>query len=391
MPSVLFINRVHPPDPGATGLCLAELAHGLAARGWAVTVVTEGTAVDVAGPVRVVRTGTGIDSEGPRGVAAYAASLGRLMRAALRQPPHDVVVALSDPPLLALAGWVVARARGSAVVHWCHDFYPPLLPVVAPRLPGLAVRMATVAARLCLNRHDAVVAIGRCMIRRMEALGLSSERLRLIPNWAEPGIRDDPEAGAAFRRAHGLEGRFVVLYAGNLGLVHPLDAVIAAARDVPDNVVFVIAGQGRGRAALERVARGISSILFLPWQPEDRLPGLLAAADLHVVAMDERAAGLLVPRKAAAALAAGKPCLFLGPADCEAALRIAERGCGLVLPPGDGAALSAVVRAYCDDSRRREREGRAALTAAAEWTAGQAVERFDALLADLIHTERPDG
>src|SRR5690606_39937425 len=75
-----------------------------------------------------------------------------------------------------------------------------------------------------------------------------SDKVRVIPNfidtdWIRPGPKEN-----SYRREYGLEGKRVVMYAGNVGLSQSLDLVLAAAAHLahdPD-VVFVINGGGAG-------------------------------------------------------------------------------------------------------------------------------------------------
>jgi colanic acid biosynthesis glycosyl transferase WcaI len=114
-PSILFINRVFPPDRGATGRCLADLASRFAARGWRVTVLAGG---DPSSPHDSLGSSLGLTvvRAGPSGGGVtvrsidYAFAPGRLLVAALKLPRHDVVVTMTDPPLLAVIGPIL-RAR----------------------------------------------------------------------------------------------------------------------------------------------------------------------------------------------------------------------------------------------------------------------------------------
>lgn len=382
MRSILFVNRVFPPQRGATGRCLADLGGRLAAAGWRVTVLCDGDGpVDAPPGVTVVRTGRSIADDGRPSARSYLRSLARLAFGALRLPRQDVVVTMTDPPLLALSGPMLAAWHRAAAIHWCQDLYPDLLPALGVATP---VRLAGLLARWmrrALRAHDGVVAIGRCMGERLARSGVDAARITVLPNWPDPAIRQDADAAALVRRGLGLDGRFVVTYAGNFGLAHPLDAVVDAAasleRDCPD-VMFLMVGDGRGHgAAVARAAAiGLTNLLTLPFQPTERIGAVLGAADLHLVTMKASAEGMLVPCKATGALAAHRPCLFLGPAGSEAARRIRERRCGMVLEPGDAAGLATAIAAYRNDPRRLAEEGRRAGLAAAEWTADAAAERF---------------
>ncbi|MDQ2105655.1 glycosyltransferase family 4 protein, partial [Azospirillum isscasi] len=345
VPSILFVNRVFPPDKGATGRCVFDLAERMAAMGWRVTVVADGHGPSEAPPgVTVRRAGGGsADVREPPGdarltVRGYLAAAARLVHRALRLPRHDVVVTMTDPPLLACAGPLIAARHGAASIHWSQDVYPALLPVLGVRLPEPLMRMAQRASVQALGRHDAVVAIGRCMARRLAAAGVPAERIAVLPNWPDPRIRPVPRAGNPFRLEHGLEDRFTVAYSGNMGLAHPMDAVMDAAallaRSDPGIRILLI-GEGRRRTAVAEAVerRGLTNVRLLPLQPPERLGESLSAADVHLATMDERAEGLLVPSKVAGALAAGRPCLFLGPAGSDAAALL--EGCGDRLAPDD--------------------------------------------------------
>lgn len=377
-PSILFVNRVFPSDRGASGRCLADLAERAARAGWRVTVLADG-----AGPaealcgVAVVRAGG--RGEGRPGLRGYLAALIRLTVRALALPRHDVVVTMTDPPLLALAGPLLAMRHGAAV-HWCHDLFPALLPVLGVRLPSAVVRPLEGAMAAALRRHGRVIAIGRCMAGRLRALGVREPAV--VPNWGDPAIRPLPRAASGLRAELELGERFTVAYAGNFGLAHPLGGLLAAAADLPE-VAFLLVGDGRRHAAVAEAAGRLDNVRLLPFQPSGRLSDTLAAADLHVAVMDPRAEGLLVPCKVYGALAAGRPCLFLGPAGGEAARLLAEHGCGAVLDPGDAAGLAAAVRAYVADPARRAVEGARALAAAEAWNADAAAARFLALVAAL--------
>ena len=396
VPSIIFVNRVFPPDRGATGRCLHDLATRMVDAGWRVTVVADGKASRSHAPdgIALHRTGGGVpDGERPD-ARAYLRSLCRLAGRALCLPRHDVVVTMTDPPMLALAGPMLAARHGAASLHWCQDLYPDLLPVLGVRMPSMVRRLAGRGMARSLCRHDAVIAIGRCMRDRIAAMGVKGERLRLLPNWPDPAIRPRSEEGSMFRRSLGVEdgeGRFVVAYSGTLGLAHPMDGVLEAAARLQDSdpdILFLLTGEGRGFAAAEGEARrrGLRNLRRLPWQPADRLAESLSAADLHLVTMHPAAEGMLVPSKLAGVQAAGRPCLFLGPRGSEAAARVA--GCGLVIDPFDGAAIADAVRSYAADPVRCAAEGAHAAGRSAVWTADRAATAFAAIAEGLLPARR---
>lgn len=377
-PSVLFVNRVFPPDRGATGRCLADLAVRMAEAGWRVTVLADGRApVEAPRGVTLVRTGGDL-REGGGLAAGYLGALRRLVARGLALPRHDLIVTMTDPPLLALAGPALAARHRAAALHWCHDLYPALLPVLGVGVPAPVHALLDRAMRTALRRYNGVLAIGRCMEARLARDGV--ERVTLLPNWADPQVAPVAHERNAWRREQGIGERFTVAYSGNFGLAHPMGAVIEAAGALPD-VDWLLIGDGRGHARVrEAVAeRRLANVRLLPPQPADRLAESLSAADLHLVTMDPRALGLLVPCKAAGAMAAGRPCVFMGPEGNEAALRIVEEGCGAVLGPGDAVGLARAIRRYATDPELCTGQGRRAAEAARRWDADAAALRFLAL------------
>jgi glycosyltransferase involved in cell wall biosynthesis len=392
--SVLFINRVYPPAPGATGDLLAVLAEDLAARGWRVTVIAgrpagvtvraeerRGVCLEWVGGLPFTRASHWRRALGY--LSLYPAMLWR----AWRLPRHDVAVFLTDPPLQFLLGGWVRLLKGSRLVHWAQDIYPELAEElgVLRRSGWLARCLRRLAAR-ALRRFDAVVVIGACMRERMLARGLAPARVLTIPNWADTAVVKPLSREHNRRRAEwGVADRFVVMYAGNFGLAHDFTAVLDAAavlqRERPD-VVFVLVGEGprlkdvQGRAAAE----GLNNIRFLPPQPGERLAETLAAGDVHLVSMQDALCGLVVPSKIYGVLAAGRPAIFLGPAESEAAQLLNAEKCGTVLPRADGRELAAAIAHWADNDAARTAAGQRARRTAESGDRAAAVARFDRVL-----------
>ncbi|MEQ9642144.1 MAG: glycosyltransferase [Alphaproteobacteria bacterium] len=145
---------------------------------------------------------------------------------------------------------------------------------------------------------------------------------------------------------------------------------------------FVFVGDGPRLAWVQEqvAARALANISFLPFQPEAKLAESLSAADLHLVTMEPHLSGLVVPSKVYGVMAAGRPCLFLGPADSEAARLLQDHDAGSVVE-GD---LAATIRAWLSDTDRRHEAGARARAAAEAWGPTNAAEKFDTVLRQAI-------
>ena len=343
----LLLNQTFHPDVMATGQYLTEVALRLVERGHQVTVVTSRRAYDQPEAqfsrhetwrgiriYRVASTGFGKGAKWRR--AADFASFITLcaLRVALL-PRHDVVVALTTPPLISFLGATLAWLRGSRFFYWVMDFNPDeAIAAGWLRHGSLAARLLEWMSRFSLRRAKKVIALDRFMRDRIVAKGIAATKVAVIPPWShDTEVRFDPEGRERFRKAHGLDRKFVVMYSGNHSPVHPLETLLAAAGQLasdPD-IVFCFVGGGsewrKIRQGVEEsrkqkaeagapsplVPRHSGNILCLPYQPLDQLAGSLSAADLHVVVMGNGFVGLVHPCKVYNILNVAAPVLYIGP------------------------------------------------------------------------------
>ncbi len=350
-PRVIFLNRVYWPDEAATAQLLHDLALALAERGWPVEVIAAGADATMEPGVHVHRTGGTVTHGGLFSrTRNYLAFLRRARaRLAATLQPGDIVVPMTDPPMLGAAVAPVARSRGARIVHWVQDIYPEV--VIAHAGAWLALPLAPLRWRRNVGWRtaDACVTVGEEMGAHLHGEGVTPGNVRVIPNWAPRELGAEPahEAVAAYRREWGLEDRFLVAYSGNLGRVHEFDAVLAAAADLrsaPD-IAFAFVGGGARFEELRRVvaARGLANVRFFPPQPRARLAAALAAADAHLVTLRPGFGQLVNPSKLAGVLAAARPVLFVGPTQGAIARLLEAEDCGLAFPPDDGPGLAAAI------------------------------------------------
>ena len=199
---------------------------------------------------------------------------------------------------------------------------------------------------------DRVVVLSRDMQSRIVAWGVPAERIVCLPNWIDTRQVRPLKLANAFRERHDFNGRFVVMYSGNLGLCQRLEDVIVAAdhlRQRPD-ILFVLVGGGAKEKELKQQALdlGLSNVRFLGYQPKHQLADSLSAAELHLVPLDPRVASCLMPSKLYGVLASGTPLVAVAPDDCELADLTRDHEIGIVTPPGDPAALAAAIAGLAD-------------------------------------------
>ncbi|MEY2411133.1 MAG: colanic acid biosynthesis glycosyl transferase WcaI [Verrucomicrobiota bacterium] len=395
---VLFLNRVCPPADGATGRLLAELAPALVRRGCEVTIVTS----QAGGNAPASETIDGVHFERVNAARLVRASHWRralgyltvypaLLLRVLRLPRADVVVTMTDPPLLALLGPIVRAIKGCRLVHWAQDLYPEVaVELGVLRKEGALARLCTCLSSWAVRQHDRTIVVGRCMKEKLTRRGLPADSIRVIPNWTR-SVEPLAHSENRFRREHKLEGRWVVMYSGNLGLAHPFQAVVDAAGFLqsghPD-ILFLIVGAGPRLAEVRRdvESRALANVRFLPAQSSENLAHSLGAADLHLASMLENLCGLVVPSKVYGILAAGRPCIFLGPRLCEAARVIDEFQCGAIAASDDGMALARCLVEWSKDPQRCRQAGARASQAATQFSLETAAPLFYETLVEAAQT-----
>jgi glycosyltransferase involved in cell wall biosynthesis len=178
------------------------------------------------------------------------------------------------------------------------------------------------------------------MAQRLIEEGGAGENIRIIPNWSDgSAIYPTAPDENPLRAQWGLKRRFVVGYSGNMGRVHEFGTLLEAAERLRDDprVVFLFIGDGFHRSRIERRAqqKGLSNIMFQPFQPRERLAHSLCVPDVHVISLRQDMDGLVVPSKLYGVLAAGRPPLFIGAEQGDVAHILRTQGCGLVVREGD--------------------------------------------------------
>lgn len=398
-PRLLVLGLNYAPEPIGIGPYTAGLAEGLAARGWDVDVVAgkpyypAWRAMDCpddgpAGGVNIVRR--------PHYIPARPTALRRVLHhlsfAASAVPPMvaragdkpDLVLAVCPALLAVPTAWLAARRARAPL--WLHvqDFEAEAATATGlVRQRSIAARVALAAERLLLRRADVASSIGPAMMRKLNgklAPGTPTIELRNWANHAAPVAE-----GRDYRREWGLGDRTVALYSGNIANKQGLELVIDAARALAarKDIAFVICGEGPNRARLQALAAGLDNIQFHDLQPARDVPALMRMADIHLLPQLAEAAGLVLPSKLTNMLASGRPVVATAAAGTNLAGEI--DGCGIAVPPGNGALIAEAVVRLADAPEVARALGQAAQQRAADvWDRDAILNRADARLRAWI-------
>lgn len=404
---ILLLAQHYAPEEVSGAVLATELAEDLVQRGRQVTFVTcapnypEGRVfagyrnalVDEQyhNGVRVVRVWSYISPSKVflsrlfnYGTFSLMALLG-----GLKAGKPDIVFSYSPPLPLGVSAWCLSRLWRVPWVLRVEDLYPDAAVAVGMLRNPTVIRFFSWLERFLYRQADHVSLISEGFRRNLLAKGVFSEKLSVTPVWADPDIVRPLPKDNDFRREYGLEGAFVVMYAGALGHTSSLEDVLDAAGLLlgQSDVRFVIVGEGVKKDALMQTAqqRKLDNVLFLPFQPRKRFAELLAAADVGLVTLNTQSSSYSLPSKIFNIMASGRSILAITPPDSEIAALVTEGQCGVNLSPGDPQRVAEVVRGWQRDPgqlTQMGQNGRAMLESL--FSRSRCVESFAQLLAETV-------
>ena len=403
------------PDVAPTGVVISEIVRGLVSRGHEVDVVTSlpwyaAHAVDEAWKGRIIRkerTAWGSITRvypfptNKRNILARALGYGGFSALAglcslLERRRPEVVMAMSPPLTLGLAAWLTSRLRRAPFVFNVQDVFPDVAVEVGAISNQGVIRLLEGLERFVYRRADAVTVLSEDLrsnveskIVRAETTDRAAETVRVIPNFVDTEQIRPQARENSYRSEFGLGTRTVVMYAGNLGFSQPLELMVEAARELAhrDDVVFVINGDGSRRQELVSLASGLDNVVFADFQPVERLAEVLAAGDVHVIALRRGLARASVPSKLYSILAAGRAVLASLDSGTEVATVVSSQRAGIAVAPQDQAAFTAAVLELVDNSDLAAM-GSAGRQFVLQWASAEGVAAAYADLFEELRTAR---
>jgi glycosyltransferase involved in cell wall biosynthesis len=281
--------------------------------------------------------------------------------------PTGVVIA-TDPPLLALSALALRWAVDCRMVISCQDLYADAALAVGAVKQGLAARLLDAVTRRGLRSADRVVALTTDMAWRLAAKGVDTNKLTIIRNAADTRALS-PVDPSRNRLAETLnpDQRFVLMYAGNVGLAQDWDTLLAALEllEIPACAWrLLVVGDGvRCDWLRERVSATAfaPNVQFVPRVPQHQLDQLLSLGTLHLVPLRRGMIGCVAPSKVYSIMAVGRPYLAISDRECEYARQARDDGCGLWAPANAPGAVAAQIdwafthRAELDEMAARAR------------------------------------
>ncbi len=400
-----IINQFYTPDISPTAHLSASLAEHRAAAGDDVRVVASR-----GGYIQAAEDRIRDRTENPRVHRLWTPQLGKktILRRCLDYlafyvlalvrmvtlPRQDVIITLTTPPFIGLTAVAHKILHPSTkIILWNMDCYPEAAERAGKlKTNGFAAKIMRMLNRFLFRRLAHLVTLDTAMTELlMSQYGPKNRELpaTVIPNWERADFFP-PDAGhEPWERADalGLNGRFVILYLGNMGVGHRFETVLDAAeqlRNEPATFLFIGGGARYEEVDVEVKRRELANVLMHGYVPKEMTPSVMTSVDCALITLRDEALGVMSPSKLHSNLAMGLPVLYVGPEKSNVDDAIRRFDCGVSLRHGEVDALVAGVRAMMEDrgffDQARQRARRAFDDAYCDV---RTLEQFDRVLAEV--------
>jgi colanic acid biosynthesis glycosyl transferase WcaI len=406
----LITTQVFPPEIHPTAVMAQELAEGLSIRGWTVTIACglphhpQGRVADGYGSSLFLKEYMKCGCEirrlwhptlSSRKIGARLLVMGSQMiastAAAISGKRPSVVLSFGGPPLLGpVMSGLAARMWKVPLVTAIHDLYPDVAEETGNVSNPLILAGARSLERLQNELSEKIVVLGPRTRGELLSRGVPEEKLAIIPVWLDPNEIVPQMVTTRWRREHGIyDDKFVVLYAGTVGIISGAEVLAEAAMRLPPGVVLVVVGGGRAwenLAARREVDVSLSDrLILLPYQKRPRLGELQASANLSIVTMAAGRGRTSVPSKVQGYMAAGRPVLASVDSESDTADLVRRGNFGMVVPPGDAEAIvQSIIFAMRNPTKLAEWGRNARVAFEAEYSRAMQVQKFATLLTDAV-------
>jgi glycosyltransferase involved in cell wall biosynthesis len=365
---ILYLSQYFPPEVGATQTRAYEMACGLVQAGHHVTMIAEvpnhpsgiippeyrgkwieRTTLDGIEVIRVWVKASPVKTF----LSRMAFYLSYMVMAALAglflaRGRYDAIYATSPPLFVGGAALIISTLRRLPLVFEVRDLWPESAIALGELRNPRAIHWATQLEEACYRRAKKIIVTTQEMVEYLVNRGFPATKIQVIPNGANTDLFCfDPEARQRLREQFGLADKFVVIYAGLLGIAQGLESSLDAAEYLATTeplVHFLYIGEGPVKTQLQKksAAAALTNVTFLPAQPRETIPGYLSAADSALIPLTRQRLVGALPSKMFDAMACQRPVILS--AEGEACQVLAAARAGLTIPPEDPEALVQAIR-----------------------------------------------
>jgi colanic acid biosynthesis glycosyl transferase WcaI len=350
---ILFIHPGYWPYLAATNRALTNLTQYLASQGHEVNVLCAGPNPKDPDPNaetnRAVHEGVkihriqnlnipklGISWHSPINILRFTLMAG--LWSLFRSYQFDVIVTLDLPLGMGIWGTAAQVLTFGKTRHicWVMDMIPESrFELGLWRTNNPLHRLIDYIHSWPYRYASRCIVLGQCMKERLLRHHVQPEKISVIGMWHySRDIAPLPFGWSGISEIHQLVGKFIVMYSGHASSLHSMKTiqdVIAGLHDAK-HIHFVLVGDSSSLMELKTYAKdndlqNVTHLSPVEWKD---LGSLLGTGHIHLVALKEEMQGLCVPSKLYGILAAGRPAIFIGSPESQAAVDLLTADAGFV-------------------------------------------------------------
>ncbi len=360
---ILLINQYFYPEIASTAQLMTELCEDLVKYGHEVTVVAGFPGyekkrkglyeVEYYKGIKIIRTYV-YHADRKAGfikrLLNYISFTKSSFIGGLFSGKQDIMFVLSQPPLMGgISAYVISRLKRIGYIYNVQDLYPDIAVDLGVLKNKVLIKFLENVEKFIYKKAKKIAVIGPTLHHHLIKKGVPESKIAEIPNWIDTGNIKPDKKDNAFSREYNLHNEFVVMYSGNIGYSQPLEMIIETAKELTE-IQFVIIGGGAKKDKLINMTKGVNNILFLPYQPKEKLSEVFASADIQLILLKKGIANYSVPSKVYGIMASGKP-IIASIDEFSEIKSIIDQGCGICVPPEDTKALIGAIKKLYKDSR----------------------------------------
>lgn len=251
----------------------------------------------------------------------------------------DVIFSYSPPLPLGISSWILSRLWKVPWILRVEDLYPDIAIDTGVLRNSILIRFSLSLEKFLYHKCTLITVISNGFKRIIHEKGIDEQKILELSVWADPNFIQPGRKYNSFRKLHGLENQFLVLYAGNIGQTSSLDDILIAAEGLRENlqIRFVVIGEGIKKADFMEIIkkRSLNNVLLLPFQPRELLSEVMAAADVGLVTINSVSGPYSLPSKVFSVMASGRPILSIAPSNSDLARLVCTENIGINVAPND--------------------------------------------------------
>jgi glycosyltransferase involved in cell wall biosynthesis len=275
----------------------------------------------------------------------------------------DVVMGTSPSIFQAISACLLAKLHGCPFLLEVRDLWPDFAIDIGLLKNRTLIRIAKSVEAFLYNRADHLLVNSPAYRDYLVNKGIDAGRISFISNGVDPEMFDPLDRGEPIRIRYNLEEKFVVTYAGAIGLANDVDTLLKAAEDlkVRGDIHVLIVGEGKERSRLESLSKQLhlDNITFAGSYPKSEMSKVFAASDACIALLKNIPMFTTTyPNKVFDYMAAGRPTVLA----IDGVIRqVIEAACGgIFVPPGNSRLLADAILKLADQPQQASAMGKAA-------------------------------